>query len=115
MVKRTRLSLANSPLGCAHQDHIQVDRGVANGSCDIQVAGADTTVSITGADSTSALAARVGQLVVGAGVGNPTITFVRVNHTVLVGVFDREVAAAVAAQLGGHIVQLQNWAAAGAS
>ena len=115
LVKQTRSALAHTALGCAHQDHIQAGQGIADGSCDIRVAGAETTVGIIGADSTSALAARVGHLVVGAGSGNPTMTFVRVNGTVLVGVFDRAIGAAVAAALHGHVVQLQNWAAGGAS
>ena len=114
LVKQTRAALAHSPLGCAHEDHIQVEQGVANGSCDIRVAGADTTVGIVGAASLSALAAHVGQLVVGTGAGNPTMTFVRVNSTTLVGVFDRKIGDVVAAELHGHIVQLQNWAAGGA-
>jgi hypothetical protein len=114
LVNQTRSALSHSSLGCAHADHIQVGRGVADGSCDIHVAGADTAVGIIGAASTSALAARVGQLVVGAGSGNSTMTFVRVNGTVLVGVFDRQIGAAVAAELHGHVVQLQNWAAGGA-
>jgi hypothetical protein len=84
-------------------------------SCDIRVAGAETTVGVIAAASTPALAARVGQMVVGAGVGDPVATFVRVNTNLLVGVFDRKVGDAVAAQLHGHVAQLENWAAGGAS